>query len=344
MKLSLRPATEQDRAFCESLSRTNMAGYYAARNIAWEPQRFVASWAEFENFVILASEHPVGVLRLFEVQEIIEIRDLQILASHWSKGIGTWAIAQARAIASQRGLGALRLRVFEENPAKHLYARLGFQVAAVEGGIVHMSYALPPNNSSQPKPHRDSAQFNPLSSQSGHSMQIATSLESVVLRPWRHEDRAELAMQANDHSVWRNLLAGFPHPYTESDAEYWCTEGAHAMPGLHLCVQVDGAVAGAIGVTSGSGTEEKTGQFGYWLGRQYWGRGIATVAATSMLAHIVNNMPLARLQAPVFEWNPRSMRVLEKIGFEREAVLRKSVFKDSQLIDCVLYAYIVSDV
>ena len=54
-------------------------------------------------------------------------------------------------------------------------------------------------------------------------------------------------------------------------------------------------------------------------------------------------MPLVRLQAPVFEWNPRSMRVLEKIGFKREAVLRKSVFKDGELIDSMLYVYIVGD-
>lgn len=115
------------------------------------------------------------------------------------------------------------------------------------------------------------------------------------------------------------------------------------MPGLHLCIQAEGAVAGGIGVTTGSGTDEKTGQFGYWLGSQYWGRGIATAAAAAMRAHVVNNLPLARLQAPVFAWNPKSMRVLEKIGFKREAVLRQSVYKDGQLIDSVLYAYIVND-
>jgi [ribosomal protein S5]-alanine N-acetyltransferase len=174
-------------------------------------------------------------------------------------------------------------------------------------------------------------------------MQIATSRTSVVLRPWQVADQAELAVQANDRGIWRNLLAGFPHPYTEADAEHWCTEGARAMPGLHLCVQVDGKVGGGIGVTTGIGTEEKTGQFGYWLGREYWGRGIATVAATAMLSHILKNMNLVRLQAPVFEWNAPSMRVLEKIGFEREAVLRKSVYKDGQLIDSVLYAYIAGD-
>jgi hypothetical protein len=45
---------------------------------------------------------------------------------------------------------------------------------------------------------------------------------------------------------------------------------------------------------------------------------------------------------PVFEWNPSSMRVLEKLGFERVAHLRKSVTKDGQLIGSVLYAYLLN--
>jgi len=44
----------------------------------------------------------------------------------------------------------------------------------------------------------------------------------------------------------------------------------------------------------------------------------------------------------VFEWNPASMHVLEKVGFQREGVLRKSVTKDGQLIDSVMYAYVIA--
>ena len=47
---------------------------------------------------------------------------------------------------------------------------------------------------------------------------------------------------------------------------------------------------------------------------------------------------LVRLEAPVFEWNPASMRVLEKCGFSREGVSRRSIFKDGQIIDAVVYA------
>ena len=174
-------------------------------------------------------------------------------------------------------------------------------------------------------------------------MQLETSLSTVVLRSWAHGDEEQLVAQANDRAVWRNLLAGFPSPYTAEDAAFWISHASAAAPSLHLCIQVDGSVAGGIGVIVGTGTEEKTGQFGYWLGRDYWGRGVATAAATAMLQHAEAQLRIVRLQAPVFEWNPRSMRILEKIGFVRESIQRKSVFKDGELIDSVMYVRIAGD-
>ena len=53
---------------------------------------------------------------------------------------------------------------------------------------------------------------------------------------------------------------------------------------------------------------------------------------------ILANFDVTRLEAPVFEWNPASMRVLEKCGFVREGIQRKGVFKEGQIIDAVIYA------
>jgi ribosomal-protein-alanine N-acetyltransferase len=74
------------------------------------------------------------------------------------------------------------------------------------------------------------------------------------------------------------------------------------------------------------------------LSEPYWGRGIVTAAVGATVRFIFANFDIVRLAAPVFEWNPASMRVLEKCGFVREGVLRKSVEKDGQIIDAVLYA------
>ena len=82
--------------------------------------------------------------------------------------------------------------------------------------------------------------------------------------------------------------------------------------------------------------------FGYWLGEPHWGKGVVTAAGRALLEYLKADARFARLEAPVFEWNPSSMRVLEKLGFERVALLRKSVTKDGQLIDSVLYTCLLT--
>ena len=150
MRLSLRPADDQELTFCESLNRRNMSGYLAARGIPWDPGRYLVSWAEFENLMILAESQVVGLLRLAPEQGALGLRDLQIVPEHQRHGIGSWAVQQAQSIAASRGYERLQLRVYEENPAKALYTRMGFKVESITGSTVHMTYELPPNNSFKP--------------------------------------------------------------------------------------------------------------------------------------------------------------------------------------------------
>lgn len=147
-------------------------------------------------------------------------------------------------------------------------------------------------------------------------------------------------LHANNRKVWRNLTDMFPHPYTEADADHWFSLANRSGPGLHLAIECDGQAVGGIGVIAGAGVACHTGQFGYWLGEAFWGRGIATAAARSMVNYLFGCAQFFRLEASVFEWNPASMRVLEKLGFDREGVLKRSVFKDGQLIDSVLFALV----
>lgn len=159
-----------------------------------------------------------------------------------------------------------------------------------------------------------------------------------VVRDWLAADKQVMRRLADNRNVWRNLSHRFPHPYTEADADFWFGLLAK-MPGpTHWAIEVDGQPAGGIGVDPGEGIYSKSGRFGYWLGEPFWGRGIMTAAVRTTSDYILQNLGLVRLEAPVFEWNPASMRVLEKCGFVREAVLRQSILKDGQIIDGVLYA------
>jgi [ribosomal protein S5]-alanine N-acetyltransferase len=169
-------------------------------------------------------------------------------------------------------------------------------------------------------------------------MLIKTDLPGCCLRPWKLADKTALVSKANNRNIWRNLTEKFPHPYTETDADYWLSFANMAAPSIHYAIDLEGELAGGIGVVAGEGIFRFTAQFGYWLGEMHWGKGIVTAAARAMVAHLFASSHLQRLEAAVFEWNPASMRVLEKAGFVREGVLRNNVFKDDQIISSVMYA------
>ena len=70
-----------------------------------------------------------------------------------------------------------------------------------------------------------------------------------------------------------------------------------------------GKVVGSISSYEGSGKPEVT----YWVGRAYWGKGIATLALTAFLAQVNTTRPI---YARVAEDNMGSRRILEKCGFK----------------------------
>ena len=72
-------------------------------------------------------------------------------------------------------------------------------------------------------------------------------------------------------------------------------------------IVADGAVAGNIGCW----TQDGLRLVGYWVGRDFWGRGLATTA----LAELAAEIPERPLHAWVAATNVGSIRVLEKCGF-----------------------------
>lgn len=76
-------------------------------------------------------------------------------------------------------------------------------------------------------------------------------------------------------------------------------------------IEIDGEVVGNIGSWDGPGVR----LLGYWVGRQHWGRGIATAALTAFLDED-RSRPIHALVAA---HNTGSIRVLEKCGFRRSS-------------------------
>jgi RimJ/RimL family protein N-acetyltransferase len=135
-----------------------------------------------------------------------------------------------------------------------------------------------------------------------HDVTPAVRLRSV-------EDR-DLAVffehQADPQAV---EMAAFPARDQEQFAAHWAKLRADDSL-LVRAIVVDGVVAGNIG----SWPEDGQQFLGYWIGREYWGRGVATQA----LALLVDEVSIRPLYAHVAVHNVGSIRVLEKCGFRRD--------------------------
>jgi RimJ/RimL family protein N-acetyltransferase len=94
-------------------------------------------------------------------------------------------------------------------------------------------------------------------------------------------------------------------------------------------IEADGEVAG----NALSWEHEGRQLVGYWLGREYWGRGLATAA----LAELVQELPMRPLHAWVARSNLGSIRVLEKCGFARVAETSEFDERIGQTVEMYLY-------
>lgn len=165
-------------------------------------------------------------------------------------------------------------------------------------------------------------------------------LPSCTVRSWEWRDREAIVRHANNRNVWINLRDRFPHPYTHAEARNWLEMVVGVKPENSFAIAVDDEAVGGIGFTVQHDVGRRSAEIGYWLGEEYWGRGIATQALIAVTDYAFANYDLCRMYAHVFAWNPASARVLEKAGYEFEGRLKKSVTKDGQTIDQLMYAVV----
>jgi RimJ/RimL family protein N-acetyltransferase len=162
--------------------------------------------------------------------------------------------------------------------------------------------------------------------------------DGLRLRRWCANDLESLLRHANDEQVSRGLADRFPYPYTRDDGEAFLSGQIVDLNGPVFAIEMNGEACGGIGVTLGVGERCHSAEFGYWLGRTYWGWGIMSRVVSVYAPWVMRECRLYRLQASVFDFNLASAKVLQNNGFVEEGMLRRAVFKYGQLHDLRLFA------
>jgi len=222
---------------------------------------------------------------------------------------------------------------------------------AKEAGILGSAGARSPER------HEASGRSTPVCANAGTDLVRAASAESgggffmeagappllrgrrCLLRPQRSGDADRLARIATDAEVTRFL-------FDEFDVAEWCAAAGRAHGFDFWVVEPrhagSGAEADAIGffiLQPGRGGYRCSAEVSYWIGREWWGRGVMSEALATVTAWAWQRWPpLTRLQADVFPGNGASRRVAAKCGYVLEGVRPRSAIKDGCAIDILQYA------
>ncbi len=121
----------------------------------------------------------------------------------------------------------------------------------------------------------------------------------------------------------------FPHPYAQEDALRFIENikaneplGAELHFGIHL--NENNVLIGAAAIFN-IDKENRSCKIGYWLGRQYWGKGYAREAIISLIEFAFQKIGVDKIYADVFSFNIRSINLLVGLGFSQNPMYRRII-------------------
>lgn len=110
-----------------------------------------------------------------------------------------------------------------------------------------------------------------------------------------------------------------------------------------FAIEIGGMPAGSIAATFKEDIYRKNVEIGYYLGEEYWGKGIMSKTIKAFVKYLFINFDINRIYAEPFERNIGSRKALEKAGFKLEAILKKNIIKNGTIENSCIYAILRED-
>jgi ribosomal-protein-serine acetyltransferase len=107
-------------------------------------------------------------------------------------------------------------------------------------------------------------------------------------------------------------------------------------------VWIDGMFAGAVGCHP-IHRANRNCSIGYWIERQYQGKGIVTRCCESLLDYLFDDLGLHRVTIQCGTGNARSCAIPQRLGFTREGVTRDGEWVNDRFLDLVMWGMLEQD-
>jgi len=167
----------------------------------------------------------------------------------------------------------------------------------------------------------------------------------LTLRPFAIDDANTVQRLAGDERIASTTL-NVPHPYENGLAEEWIRthQGLWQAGRNAVFAMVDKSsleLVGSLGLRGNFTT--RVAELGYWVGYPYWGKGICSEACHQLLAFGFDTLNLHKIVANHMARNPASGRVMQRIGMQREGLLREHALKNGVFEDLVQYGILARE-
>ncbi len=168
--------------------------------------------------------------------------------------------------------------------------------------------------------------------------------DDFLLRPWELGDLPLVEEASRDEYI--PLVTTIPAEYARDAAEDFVRrqwERAAAGGGYPFVIVGvgDGRPIGAIGLWLRDVAQGRA-EVGYWVVKSARGRGVAAGALRAVTAWALGDLRIPRLQLYIEPWNVASARTAERVGFQREGLLRGWQPVGAERRDMVMYSMLAT--
>lgn len=153
------------------------------------------------------------------------------------------------------------------------------------------------------------------------------------------QDIPQIVQYAGTPNIAKTTL-NIPHPYSESDAEYWINSAEQGLKNgtqytFAVRINEDSKFIGGAGLIVNRKLERAS--LGYWIAEPYWNQGYASEATRALLNFGFYVLKLNKIYATHLPENPASGKVMIKNGMIKEGVLKEHTKKNTNFRSLVQY-------
>ena len=170
----------------------------------------------------------------------------------------------------------------------------------------------------------------------------ALKFGSVELRDLKKRDARKLqALLIKDRawlSPWEATTPGIRYPVDARDLISNLLYQQRKGSGLAFLIEVEGELAGQINVANILYGSVSSASIGYWIGKDFAGRGAIPIAVALTIDHLFDELHLHRVEIDIRPENDASLRVVQKLQLREEGIKERFIHIDGQWRDHRIFA------